>query len=645
MSDCQHECAHRFGEECAGIQWRDRRPPSLDAPDFSPDVVDCSNETVTDNGELYRGCQSKTVSGKICQKWTSQSPHLLSKLEHQNAMNGENGMGLGDHNYCRNPDGEQDDIWCYTTDPETRWEKCAPMSETEQKTHYEETEKLVRSRCLLVSKRFTESCDWNFAEFGTGNNNDGFFAWGNSATDQEQNYEWKLQTRECFAPLEEFDTARDMALVKLYREYDQGMNCPYQGAEDKYVAVYEVQTLQMSAKLVISFEASAFAELTVAYIPLGSINLSMIGKVIIGPLGKGITPFVEVQVEISLKLGLPIVPVTLELRAYVNVKFPIDGRLLMSATIQLMMHHNCPNSWWNPLTYVCNAMGFYGYGTKNIFGAKLNLNMNIYRQRQLSSSGKNRIAPRNSLRHLLVKRSYQRKVTGSVKDGQAVPHTKGTRRLLAVSSGNALDVYERLEKLHADIQEQRRQLLEDVSAAAAAQQQRRRLLSPAAKLNMAATHTQMNNNSTTTQPTSADNLALTRHLSYMRTEVGAHAATVRECARNRRLGEGTAAMSSTGHDDAYHHDGYARRMRLLSLVHHAPGCINNKQSSPSPSPAQNQKRRSLSADDDLLSALANEEWALYERQMHEESRILLVHDETTPELEEFGMKSSRKIEL
>ncbi|XP_077999538.1 plasminogen-like isoform X2 [Glandiceps talaboti] len=66
----------------------------------------------------YRGTKYETVNGNVCQKWTSQSPHTHLRTP-ENYPN----KGLGDHNYCRNPDGEEK-TWCYTTDPNIRWEFC-----------------------------------------------------------------------------------------------------------------------------------------------------------------------------------------------------------------------------------------------------------------------------------------------------------------------------------------------------------------------------------------------------------------------------------------------------------------------------------------------------------------------------------------
>ncbi|XP_033101998.1 deleted in malignant brain tumors 1 protein-like [Anneissia japonica] len=66
----------------------------------------------------YRGSKSTTALGKTCQKWTSQLPH-----RHTRTSENYPDSGLGDHNFCRNPDGEIT-AWCYTTDPTSRFELC-----------------------------------------------------------------------------------------------------------------------------------------------------------------------------------------------------------------------------------------------------------------------------------------------------------------------------------------------------------------------------------------------------------------------------------------------------------------------------------------------------------------------------------------
>ena len=71
----------------------------------------------------YRGCQRRTRSGKTCQRWSEQYPH-----KHTRGGNWFYGTD-GDHNKCRNPDGEKT-IWCYTIDPRSRWEYCDPLPQT-----------------------------------------------------------------------------------------------------------------------------------------------------------------------------------------------------------------------------------------------------------------------------------------------------------------------------------------------------------------------------------------------------------------------------------------------------------------------------------------------------------------------------------
>jgi len=71
-------------------------------------------------GAGYRGCQTKTRSGKTCMKWTSQSPHKHSYTPGKYPK-----AGLV-KNYCRNPWKGGSTIWCYTTDKKKRWEYCNP---------------------------------------------------------------------------------------------------------------------------------------------------------------------------------------------------------------------------------------------------------------------------------------------------------------------------------------------------------------------------------------------------------------------------------------------------------------------------------------------------------------------------------------
>ncbi|XP_068268296.1 kremen protein 1 isoform X2 [Nyctibius grandis] len=103
-------------------------PPALAAVlAFSGLALSCCREPAfpecyTANGADYRGTQNQTsqYAGKPCLFWNETFEHPYNTLKYPN---GEG--GLGEHNYCRNPDGDVSP-WCYIAEHEDGiyWKYC-----------------------------------------------------------------------------------------------------------------------------------------------------------------------------------------------------------------------------------------------------------------------------------------------------------------------------------------------------------------------------------------------------------------------------------------------------------------------------------------------------------------------------------------
>jgi len=68
------------------------------------------------------GTVSVTQSGRQCQQWSSNTPHVPYSAYTDDMF--PDGSRAAAENYCRNPDPKDPFPWCYTMDPDTRWEKC-----------------------------------------------------------------------------------------------------------------------------------------------------------------------------------------------------------------------------------------------------------------------------------------------------------------------------------------------------------------------------------------------------------------------------------------------------------------------------------------------------------------------------------------
>ncbi|XP_061603827.1 muscle, skeletal receptor tyrosine-protein kinase [Phyllopteryx taeniolatus] len=86
--------------------------------------VDINTDQITttcyhDRGRFYQGSMNVTRSAIPCQPWDRQVPH-----QHRLSVDAIPELKNSDNN-CRNPAGISDKPWCYTSNPNIRWEYCA----------------------------------------------------------------------------------------------------------------------------------------------------------------------------------------------------------------------------------------------------------------------------------------------------------------------------------------------------------------------------------------------------------------------------------------------------------------------------------------------------------------------------------------
>ncbi|XP_033099370.1 zinc metalloproteinase nas-6-like isoform X2 [Anneissia japonica] len=74
------------------------------------------------DGREYRGKLDYTRKGITCQKWSSNWPHKHNYYSDDKKV--QEKKGFGNHNYCRNPGGRRERLWCFTTLKNKVWDYC-----------------------------------------------------------------------------------------------------------------------------------------------------------------------------------------------------------------------------------------------------------------------------------------------------------------------------------------------------------------------------------------------------------------------------------------------------------------------------------------------------------------------------------------
>ncbi|XP_029800593.1 plasminogen [Suricata suricatta] len=131
IEECAARCEEERGFICRSFQYHSKEQQcvimaenSKNSPVFRMrDVVLFEkkiylSECKTGNGKSYRGTMSKTKKGVTCQKWSDSAPHTPNYSPDKYPLEGL------EENYCRNPDNDEKGPWCYTTDPNVRFDYC-----------------------------------------------------------------------------------------------------------------------------------------------------------------------------------------------------------------------------------------------------------------------------------------------------------------------------------------------------------------------------------------------------------------------------------------------------------------------------------------------------------------------------------------